>query len=443
MMKRIITTYLFALLTFLSMPLSALVEYDIINLAPPDYHPGPNVESIASEACELTESGYVIGTVTNYLLHSVQKGFIFHPLYGFKIIDVPLIGGHVEPQYVNNSGVVVGHAYNCEWHKEIFKKEGIPFWDGGGPRNFMFDSMHDSSPHVIDIPEVERNVVSSRQERANCHLKGISDCGKMLFDVWNGNSRFWLTNLKLDGSAMQDLRSKGQFWQLDGRQLFAITSNGEIIGRDWLYSIDNQQMWDFASISSSNLCLSATSFTDTGVVAGLVDRHGEFPYSYNILWHGKKGFVWNREEGLEIIPTLGGEKIFVVSVNNLGQVVGFSNTKNVNSHAFLFDKSRRLIDLNTLGGKESQALDINDHMQIVGTAHSASKINTERAFVWDPVNGMRDLNILIPANSGWKKLTAAIKINNEGLIIGKGVYLGEKRAFLLIPKNQNTTSLGF
>jgi probable HAF family extracellular repeat protein len=45
---------------------------------------------------------------------------------------------------------------------------------------------------------------------------------------------------------------------------------------------------------------------------------------------------------------------------------------------------------------------------------------------------MRDLNSLLPANSGWE-LTAAYGINDRGQIVGKGKKDGQTKAYLLTP----------
>lgn len=45
---------------------------------------------------------------------------------------------------------------------------------------------------------------------------------------------------------------------------------------------------------------------------------------------------------------------------------------------------------------------------------------------------MRDLNKLIPANSGWE-INTARGINNRGQIVGEGKLNGQQRAYLLTP----------
>jgi probable HAF family extracellular repeat protein len=74
--------------------------------------------------------------------------------------------------------------------------------------------------------------------------------------------------------------------------------------------------------------------------------------------------------------------------------------------------------------------DINESNQLVGGLWNADQV--EHAFVYDEQNGMRDLNDLIPLDSGWV-LTYAGGINEKGRIAGFGTFNGEERAFLLLP----------
>jgi hypothetical protein len=48
---------------------------------------------------------------------------------------------------------------------------------------------------------------------------------------------------------------------------------------------------------------------------------------------------------------------------------------------------------------------------------------------------MRDLNALIPRNSGWM-LARAHGINDRGQIVGEGLLNGGAAAFLLIPRSE-------
>jgi hypothetical protein len=60
----------------------------------------------------------------------------------------------------------------------------------------------------------------------------------------------------------------------------------------------------------------------------------------------------------------------------------------------------------------------------------------DTGFVWDSVNGTRDLNALITAGTGWVLCdlnASAPFINDSGWIIGSGLLNGVRRGFVLIP----------
>jgi hypothetical protein len=56
-----------------------------------------------------------------------------------------------------------------------------------------------------------------------------------------------------------------------------------------------------------------------------------------------------------------------------------------------------------------------------------------RPFIWTQRNGMKDLNTLISAKSGWV-LNSATGINFWGQIVGSGTLNGKPHGFLLTPK---------
>jgi hypothetical protein len=56
-----------------------------------------------------------------------------------------------------------------------------------------------------------------------------------------------------------------------------------------------------------------------------------------------------------------------------------------------------------------------------------------RAFSWTATVGFRDLNALLPADSGWM-LQTAMAVNARGEIVGAGIFHGDDRGFLLMPR---------
>ena len=98
-----------------------------------------------------------------------------------------------------------------------------------------------------------------------------------------------------------------------------------------------------------------------------------------------------------------------------------------------WDASGKIRDLGLLkGGTYSIAFGINDSGVVVGYGNIAN--NAAHAMVWEAGKGMRDLNSLIPAGTGWTLINANA-INNVGQITGYGSRNGHNHAFVLTPVN--------
>ena len=85
---------------------------------------------------------------------------------------------------------------------------------------------------------------------------------------------------------------------------------------------------------------------------------------------------------MQDLGTLGGEWSFAQGINDLGQVVGFSQVANGKSHAFVWNSNDGMVDLDSLGG-DSQAWAINKNGSIVGYSLVAPGVT--HAVLWQPV----------------------------------------------------------
>lgn len=226
-----------------------------------------------------------------------------------------------------------------------------------------------------------------------------------------------------------------------------------------------------------------TSMTDLG------DLGGEYSSGYGINDSGqvtgyaetadreRHAFLW--DGAIQDLGTLGGVCCWSsgYAINNAGQITGFSDTA-TNTDAFLYTPGGGpMVDLGNLGGCCSEGLGINASGQIAGETTATGTIE-DRAFLWDgtmhnigtlgdtesysvgyginasgqitgtsttesdqhaflytSLDGIVDLNSLIPIGSGWT-LTAGTAINDAGQITGYGIRDNDPNfahAFVLTP----------
>lgn len=123
-----------------------------------------------------------------------------------------------------------------------------------------------------------------------------------------------------------------------------------------------------------------------------------------------------------------------VAINDSGVIGGFVNVADNQSLPYYWpDPDADPIPLSMPEGfPYGEVYGINSSGAMVGIMWDtdADVGAVEHAFVSDTTNGVRDLNALIPADSGWV-LHFARDINASGQIVGTGDYLGERRGFFL------------
>jgi uncharacterized membrane protein len=154
---------------------------------------------------------------------------------------------------------------------------------------------------------------------------------------------------------------------------------------------------------------------------------------------------WSNYRAILFDPTGGGNNIdlgtiggnynrgWAWSINNKGQIAGQTSNDWGQSRATLFDPTGNGNNLD-LGGTYACATSINDNGQIVGYAYSPSGSGSYCAMLFDPTGNKNniDLNTLIDPLSGWY-LYQAWSINDQGWIVGGGTNPNGGRAFLLTP----------
>jgi probable HAF family extracellular repeat protein len=173
-------------------------------------------------------------------------------------------------------------------------------------------------------------------------------------------------------------------------------------------------------------------FTDSG--ANDINNLGQVVGYCALAGAPTRGFLWSSAAGIQPVGMLpGGLGSAAVGINDLGEIVGTSDHGNFNTpHAVLWNRVGVAQDLGLLpGGSFSAAFAINVLGTVVGNGNFTG--SQSHAFVWSAKSGMRDLNALIPANSGWE-LLGAVAINVAGQIVGMGTVNGTQHAFMLTPQ---------
>lgn len=108
---------------------------------------------------------------------------------------------------------------------------------------------------------------------------------------------------------------------------------------------------------------------------------------------GKKGIGIERFTVTYVIVdlgTLGGLRSQALALNDLNQVVGWSETATGERHAFLWTEATGMLDLGTLGAAPSEARGINNAGEVAGV--SATPAIWKRAFRWTTSGGMQALD---------------------------------------------------
>lgn len=164
---------------------------------------------------------------------------------------------------------------------------------------------------------------------------------------------------------------------------------------------------------------------DSGQVAGMYWDYGK-----------KQFFLWDEQSGISLIDLP--ETATIIVLNNFGQVTG--NYKNAAGYdrGFFWDPCCGMCDIGTLGGRFTRVYGMNDHGQIVGESESrnTSLFDGRRelhAFLWQSCC-MTDLVALTGDLGLFGDKSQATGINNQGQIIGTANSLIVRKGKILRTK---------
>jgi probable HAF family extracellular repeat protein len=186
------------------------------------------------------------------------------------------------------------------------------------------------------------------------------------------------------------------------------------------------------------------AINEQGSIVGTIyegENHLAYPY------------LWTEEDGMQLLPSLGGAQTVPADINSQNQIVGWALTAKGQGvrHAFLWTPNFGIQDLGSLiklteeqaallpspgtnmvrvttETAESVASAINDKGWVVGSSLADDGLN--HPFLWKPQSGMIDLGML----PGYDEGGQASDINDEGTVLInflKKRFISEQEAHVL------------
>lgn len=307
--------------------------------------------------------------------------------YAITAID-PISGSYrLYPRAINNSGSVVGYGNYC---------------CGSGPsRSFTWD---ESAGREI---EPGYNVV----------LNDINNSGDVAGDIGSSN-RYYGPTVKSESNQSYYLQGGRRGTAVDINDTgYAITHNWHGFSVGVIFSL-----WNYTDGSTTSLSFQPESLNNSNQIVGS-RRNSQTGMNEAVLY--------DPNSGVASLGTLGGAS-FAYDINDNGAVVGSATSDAgdcVGGCAFVYNSENGMQVLPKLTPLRARANAINSVGDVVGNSYIARREG--RAVVW--INGsMNDLNNLIPIDSGWV-LDNAVDINDGGQIIGTGTFNGTYQIFVLTP----------
>lgn len=204
----------------------------------------------------------------------------------------------------------------------------------------------------------------------------------------------------------------------------AINGRGQVAGAAATTGDVNIHAFLYSNGSMADLGDLGGGFSDVGDgssnTQGTINNKGEvtgFSFLDQVSYHA---FLYTHGSMLDL-GTLGGSFSVAIAVNGNSQALGYSTLLgDTDVHGFLYARGV-LTDLGTLGGSAVFPTAMNDDGEVIGNSTIAGDSETH-AFLYRRGTGMVDLNNLIPtsATASGFYLANALAISDAGAILAEG-----------------------
>jgi probable HAF family extracellular repeat protein len=242
----------------------------------------------------------------------------------------------------------------------------------------------------------------------------------------------WEKGIKTDLGTLPGGASSAAFW---------INAHGLIVGNSQNGELDpvipglpqiRAVLWKDGNITDLGTLGGGQSYAeainDRGQVTGLSVNTIPDPFSFHYLFlYGSskgtqaRGFLWDKEEGMQDLGTLGGPDTFPNLVNQRGQVAGFSYTNDIPNlddglptlDPFLWDPKTGMKDLGNFGDQAASVNGLNNRGEVVGGLWLPGN-HQIHPFLWD---GSKLID-MVAAPFGGSANGEAGWINEAGEVVG-------------------------
>ncbi|MHC4743629.1 MAG: LamG-like jellyroll fold domain-containing protein, partial [Planctomycetota bacterium] len=304
----------------------------------------------------------------------------------YEVVDLGTLGGSYSSAFgINDSGQVVGVADTAS----------------GQPHAFVWDK----NAGMVDLGTLGGSVSSAY---------AINNRGQIVGSARTANNE--LHAFLWEGGKMIDL---GLLHVGSCTEAKAINDAGQVVGNArtsaTIYSSQRAFLWEKGEmIDLGELYAGANgSAADINIRGQVVGTSGD------------RAFLWESESGMELLTHL------PMSQGNAINDAGLAVLASAGNY-YVWREPDVLTDMNLIRYSRTNA--INASGTVVGDFDYLSD-DHYHAFLWDESSGMIDLNDIIVADSGWMELNSAAGISDGGHIAGYGKTVGDRisRAFVINP----------
>jgi probable HAF family extracellular repeat protein len=333
-----------------------------------------------SRCLGINNSGKVVGRFYNYNTETEKaedrQAFIWDSINGAQIL--PTLDGESSAWGINDNGLVSGFSYNEDANEHAVR------WDSTNFSIVDIGTLTNTTTGVSGATSTSYNLNNLGQ------VVGLADIPNDAGDFTPFHAFFY------QDSTIQDLgtlTTDWPGWQNGYSIAYDINNNGEIVG------IAHDSSWVF------------------------------LPFIYD------ESDAPDAMRELSRDPAYLSGEWYAVAINEFGLIGGHVISATNESRPYYWENESASPTPITMpaGFPYGEIYGINEAGQMVGIMWDSTDDNaTEHAFIFDTTNGIRDLNDLIDPASEWI-LNFARDINNASQIVGYGSLNDVNRGFILTP----------